>query len=147
MPRPPRQIYASECYHILNRANRKAQVFHEAPDYAAFLNLIAKAQLRIEIPIFAVCLMPNHLHLVLRPGSGGDVTRWMQWLFATHARHYHEKHGTTGHVWQGRYRQRPFGNEDWVKEKARDAGLEQSLVGVGRPRRSRSGTVCWQMGL
>jgi putative transposase len=28
----------------------------------------------------------------------------MQWLFTTHARHYHEKHGTTGHVWQGRYK-------------------------------------------
>ena len=54
MPRPPRLLFADQCYHILNRANRKAQVFHEAPDYAAFLNLIAKAQLRIEIPIFAV---------------------------------------------------------------------------------------------
>ena len=27
-----------------------------------------------------------------------------QWLFTTHARHYHAKYGTTGHVWQGRYK-------------------------------------------
>jgi putative transposase len=107
MPRPPRQIHAGECYHILNRANRKAEVFHEPADYAAFIALIERAQQRIKVPLFAYCLMPNHLHLVIRPNGGEDVIRWMQWLFTTHARHYHEKHGTTGHVWQGRYKHVP----------------------------------------
>ena len=225
MPRPPRLIIANECYHVLNRANRKAEVFHGSADYMAFIQLMEKAQLRLEVPIFAFCLMPNHVHLVVRPAADGDVTRWMQWLFTTHARHYHAKHGTTGHVWQGRYkhvpvqsdhhlltvmryvernamraklvsraqdwrwgslnwrdcnrtppmlansptplpsawtefvnqpqtaaeleairtsvnRQRPFGDAVWVREKARNAGLEQTLVGIGRPRRLRSGTDC-----
>jgi hypothetical protein len=39
-------------------------------------------------------------------------------------------------------RQRPFGDPEWVKEKARESGLNQSLVDVGRPRRPRSGTFC-----
>ena len=34
-------------------------------------------------------------------------------------------------------RQRPFGDPDWVNEKAREAGLDQSLISVGRPRRNR----------
>ena len=52
-------------------------------------------------------LMPNHIHLVVRREGDGDIARWMQWLFTTHACHYHEKYGTTGHVWQGRYKHFP----------------------------------------
>ena len=104
MPRPPRQIVAGQCYHIINRANRRAEVFHEAPDYSAFLKLMVKAQEQVELPLFAASLMPNHVHLVVRPNEDDDVARWMQWLFTTHARHYHAKYGTTGHVWQGRYK-------------------------------------------
>jgi putative transposase len=225
MPRPPRQIFSGHYYHVLNRANRRAEVFHEPADYSSFIKLIGKAQTRLPLAIFAACLMPNHVHLVVRPESGESLARWMQWLFTTHARHYHEKHGTSGHVWQGRYkhcpvqhdhhlltllryvernaqraklvdraedwrwgslnwrnsaaspvaleippialprwwmefvnqpmtaaeleairtsvnRQRPFGDPEWTKEKAREAGLNQSLVDVGRPRRARSGTFC-----
>jgi putative transposase len=104
MPRPPRQIFAGQCYHILNRANRKAEVFHEAADYSAFIQLMVKANEQVELPLFAANLMPNHVHLVVRPKEDTDVARWMQWLFTTHARHYHAKYGTTGHVWQGRYK-------------------------------------------
>jgi putative transposase len=107
MPRPPRHTFAGECYHVLNRANRKAEVFHEPADYSAFLQLMEKAQRRIEVPLIAFCLMPNHVHLVVRPNADGDIALWMQWLFTTHARHYHGKNRTTGHVWQGRYKHFP----------------------------------------
>jgi hypothetical protein len=39
-------------------------------------------------------------------------------------------------------RQRPFGDPEWVKKKARDAGLNQSLANVGRPRKRRCGPEC-----
>ena len=104
MPRPPRSIYANEYYHVLNRANRKAEVFHEPFDYHAFVALMGKAQERLPLQIVAACLMPNHVHLVVRPAQADDIGRWTQWLFATHARHYHEKYKTTGHVWQGRFK-------------------------------------------
>jgi putative transposase len=218
-------IFADQCYHVLNRANRRAEVFHEAADYSAFVALMARAQERIELPILAACLMPNHIHLVVRPSGDSDIARWTQWLFTTHVRHYHEKYKTTGRLWQGRYksfliqddhylltvlryvernalraklvmraedwrwgslnwravqsaplmlaaspyespaywpdlvnqpqtaaevqairtsvnRQRPFGDSDWVERRARETGLAQSLIDVGRPRKSRSGTIC-----
>ena len=30
--------------------------------------------------------------------------QWAHWLFTTHARRYHRKHGGSGRVWQGRYK-------------------------------------------
>lgn len=104
MPRPPRLIFADQVYHVINRANRRAEVFHEAADYAAFFALMAKAQARIDVPLLAACMMPNHVHLVLRPRRNIDVSRWMHWLFTTHVRHYHEKYGTAGRLWQGPFK-------------------------------------------
>ena len=63
------------------------------------------AQERLDLPILALCLMPNHVHLVVRPdGRQRHHHAGLHWLFTTHARHYHEKYGTTGRLWQGRYK-------------------------------------------
>jgi putative transposase len=43
-------------------------------------------------------------HLVVQPRGDTDLARWTHWLFTTHARRYHRKYGTTGRVWQGRYK-------------------------------------------
>ena len=104
MPRTARASEGNLCYHVLNRSNKKARIFHAAADYEQFLGLIHMAQQRVHVPILAACLMPNHFHLVVRPASGDDLSRWMQWAFTTHVRWYHAKHSTTGRVWQGRFK-------------------------------------------
>lgn len=104
MPRLPRTIIPNYCYHVLNRANRRAEVFHEPADYAAFLELMAKAQEHESLPILAACLMPNHFHLVVQPVQANSVSRWTHWLCTTHVNHYHRKYGTSGRLWQGPYK-------------------------------------------
>jgi putative transposase len=104
MPRPPRAIVANYCYHVLNRANRRAEVFHEPADYDAFISLMAKAQDHEELPLLAACLMPNHFHLVVQPGRAESISRWVHWLCTTHVRHYHAKYGSSGRIWQGPYK-------------------------------------------
>lgn len=104
MARPPRLIYAGHCYHILNRANQKARVFHQESDYQHFVQLMKRAQERVLLPLLAACLMPNHVHFVVMPVANRDVTKWMHWLFTTHSRHYNDQFGKVGHVWQGRFK-------------------------------------------
>jgi putative transposase len=104
MPRTRRFIHAGCCYHVINRGNKKARIFHHEDDYAQFLAAVHRAQERVEIPILAACLMPNHFHFVVRPRTDDDFGAWTRWLFTTHVRWYHAKYATSGHVWQGRYR-------------------------------------------
>jgi putative transposase len=104
MPRAPRTISANECYHVFNRGNQKARLFHDAADYNAFLGYIREAQQRLELPLLAICLMPNHVHFVARPRGNRDIAAWISWLFTTHVRRHHRKYGTTGRLWQGRYK-------------------------------------------
>jgi putative transposase len=104
MPRTARCIIADHCYHVLNRGNRRATLFHEPADYEQFLLLVRKAQERLELPVLAACMMPNHIHLVVRPNHAADLASWTRWLFTTHVRWHHAKYATTGHLWQGRYK-------------------------------------------
>jgi REP-associated tyrosine transposase len=104
MPRTSRAIAADHCYHVLNRGNNQMRLFHDRADYVAFLWLLAEAFDEFSIPVLAACVMPNHLHLVMRPQRDGDLARWAHWLFTTHARRYHKKYGTSGRVWQGRFK-------------------------------------------
>jgi putative transposase len=66
------------------------------------------AQERVRIEILAWCLMPNHVHLVLRPNADGDLARWMHWLLTTHVQRHRVRHKTTGRIWQGRYKAFPI---------------------------------------
>jgi REP-associated tyrosine transposase len=55
MPRTARASAANYCYHVLNRGNHRAQVFHKDDDYQAFVNLLPEASLGV----LAYCLIPK----------------------------------------------------------------------------------------
>ena len=104
MPRTVRASQADYCYHVLNRGNGRSVVFHEDEDYQEFVDLIGECSERLPMSVLGYCLMPNHFHLVLRPEADGDLSRWMQWLLTSQVRRHHGRHGTSGHVWEGRFR-------------------------------------------
>jgi putative transposase len=104
MPRTRRFIVANYCYHVLNRSNKKARIFHDAGDYEHLLAAIHRAQERIELPILAACVMPNHFHLVVRPRQDEDLSHWARQAFTTQVRWHHAKYESTGRLWQGRFK-------------------------------------------
>jgi putative transposase len=104
MPRTSRAIVGGHCYHFYNRGNNQMRLFHDRKDYIAFQWLLAEAMDELDVPLLAACVMPNHLHLVMRPRRDADLASWAHWLFTTHARRYHKRYGTSGRVWQGRFK-------------------------------------------
>jgi putative transposase len=97
---------------VINRGNGCATVFHTDGDFAAFERLIGEASERLPMRLLAYCLMPSHFHLVLWPRRDGDLSRWMQWLLTAHVRRYHRLRGTSGHVWQGRFKAFPIQRDE-----------------------------------
>lgn len=93
-------------YHVLNRANARAQIFDDANDYRLFEQLLTEGVEEYDVQLFAYCLMPNHWHLVLRPQEDGELSRFMGWLSNAHTRKWHVAKGTIGqgHLYQGRYK-------------------------------------------
>jgi putative transposase len=104
MPRPLRLALGGGCYHVINRGNGRAVVFHKEADFLAFERILSLACERIPMRLLGWCFMHNHFHLVLWPYKDGDLARWMQWVTTCHVRRYHRHYKGSGHVWQGRYK-------------------------------------------
>lgn len=104
MGRPPRPIADGLVYHALNRGNNRAGVFALADDYRQFLDALRQTKERYPFRLYAYCLMSNHFHLVLEPGPGQSISRIVQSLTVAHTWHYHKTQGSSGHVWQGRFK-------------------------------------------
>ena len=109
MGRPPRADEANGIYHMLNRGNRREPVFHKTEDFEAFERMMVEAMERLQIKLFAYCLLPNHWHLVVSPEVDGEMGRFGQWLGLTHTQrhlaHYHT--AGDGHLYQGRFKSFP----------------------------------------
>jgi len=56
------------------------------------------------IEILAFCLMPNHVHLLVRQIKEGGIVKFMRKLGAGYAGYYNKKYKRQGHLFQGRYR-------------------------------------------
>jgi putative transposase len=104
MPRIGRGLVAGLVYHVLNRGNGKQEVFHKEGDYTAFLEILQRGRELYPVKLLAYCLMPNHFHFLVQPEKAEELSRWMQWLMTSHVRRYHQHYGTSGHIWQGRYK-------------------------------------------
>lgn len=108
MPRTLRASRGGICYHVMTRGNARAAVFLDAADYAAFVALLRRAQSVRPVELFAWCLMPNHVHLVVRPAADGDLGVWMHWLLTTFVRHHQRRYASVGRIWQGRFKAFPI---------------------------------------
>ena len=76
---------ANTVFHVLNRANNRAQIFFTEGDYRNFLCLLADTARRIGMRILAYCVMPNHWHVIVWPTEDGQLCRFMYLLTKNHA--------------------------------------------------------------
>jgi putative transposase len=135
------------CYHVLNRGNGRAEVFHKDGDYAAFLDLMVEANERLPLRILGYVLMPNHFHLVLWPRDDGDLSRWMQWLLTSHVRRYHRHYHGSGHVWQGRFKAFPIEQDEHLLTVLRY--VQRNPLRARLVRRAETwawSSLCWRPG-
>ena len=111
MPRIARAKLNAQLFHVLNRGNDRAVIFHKDGDYRAFLRCFSHARARHLVRAFCFCLMPNHFHFVLQADSPRLLGAFMQRWMTSHVRRYHAHYGTSGHVWQGRFKSFPIAND------------------------------------
>jgi putative transposase len=108
MPRIPRGLRGGGVAHVLNRGNARATVFHSAGEYHDFIALLDEARQRHPVDLLAFCLMPNHFHLVARVEQSAELSAMMQWWLTSHVRRHHQRHASSGHIWQDRFKSFPI---------------------------------------
>ncbi len=106
MPTRQRADHEGPTYHVVNRAVFGQLLYQDFGEYLAYVRLMAWGLKHSPIELFAFCLMPNHLHLLLRTPGESDMSDFMHRLTMTHALRLRGWRGTRGRgaVYQSRFR-------------------------------------------
>ncbi len=103
MARLARVVVPGFPYHVTQRGNGRQQVFFSDADYAAYRDWLAEAADKARVGVWAWCLMPNHVHLILVPQDEDGLRRALARVHRRYAGFIHARRRRTGHFWQGRY--------------------------------------------
>ncbi|HLG44089.1 MAG TPA: transposase [Nitrospirales bacterium] len=90
-------------FHLINRGARKLSIFADDEDRSQFVRLLGRFALKYKVLVISWCLMPNHFHLEVL-AAGAAMCRMMHDLQSAYALAYNKRHGTTGCMFQGRFR-------------------------------------------
>jgi putative transposase len=103
MARFARIVAPGAPHHVTARGNRREPVFFEDGDQEIYRDLLAEQMRKARVEVWAYCLMPNHVHLILCPGTddglavaiGAAHRRWANFINA--------RGRWRGHLFDGRY--------------------------------------------
>lgn len=130
--RPP--LINGEIYHIVIRAVEGIELFRDKKDYSRMTSNLFEFNdeapigwqyryryLRNQnqshgkisrefrkretvVEILAFCLMPNHVHLLVRQIRDAGISKFMRKIGAGYSAYYNQKYKRAGHVFQGRHK-------------------------------------------
>ena len=89
-------------YHVTQRGNRRQPVFFCDGDYHTYLHLLKAQNLRWGLQVWAYCLMPNHVHLIVVPDSEQSLARGLGETHQRYTRYINFREGWRGYLWQGK---------------------------------------------
>ncbi len=112
MPRATRVSYPEAYHHVTNRCNHQERLLH-AEDFQDLCALLLEMRRRSGIRLFAYALLQNHYHLLLQESSSGTLSEAMHWFNGSAAARYNIRHKIRGHLWQGRFKNRPIQDEPY----------------------------------
>ena len=118
MPRVARARSESGFYHVVAKGNGGQDLFEDASDYRAFLELVAAAAEKCDVLVHAYCLMSNHVHLLLED-QGGRLSEFMKSLVTGYAMRFNAKASHIGHVFQQRFKSQPVEDEAHLLQAVR----------------------------
>lgn len=127
-------LITGEVYHVFNRGAHKRSIFYTDRERQRFqaLLLLANQQKPVHlanllnkykgpsfiklfkdeaprsseriVDVLAYCLMPNHVHIVMRQRVDDGITMFMRKLGTAYSMYFNAKHEHGGTLWQGRFK-------------------------------------------
>ncbi len=103
MPRIARVVAPGLPHHVTQRGNRRQRTFFGDGDYEAYIELMAEWCRACGVEVWAYCLMPNHVHLIVVPESEDGLRRGLGEAHRRYTRRVNFRKRWRGHLWQGRF--------------------------------------------
>ncbi len=103
MARIARVVVPGRPHLVTQRGNRRQETFFEDGDYRTYMELMAQWCGRCGVEVWAYCLMPNHVHLIVVPSDEEGLAGAIGEAHRRYTRHVNFRQGWRGHLWQGRF--------------------------------------------
>jgi len=103
MPRRPRFVLPGVPHHVTQRGNNRQPVFFSDEDRIRYLHLLREYSRRYESRILGWCLMTNHVHLIVIPGTPESLALTLRQTHSNYSIELNRDQGWVGHLWQNRF--------------------------------------------
>lgn len=103
MARLARIVVPGRAHHVTQRGNRREPIFFEEGDQAIYLDLLAEQTARAHVELWAYCLMPNHVHLILVPAHAEGLGLAVGEAHRRYTNFINARGRWTGHLFQSRF--------------------------------------------
>lgn len=108
MERTARLVVPGYPHHVTQRGNRRLPVFFDDADYRTYAALLAEWCAKAGTEVWAYCLMPNHVHLILVPCREDGLRAALGEAHRRYTRRINLREGWRGHLWQSRFASFPM---------------------------------------
>ena len=103
MARIARVVAPGYPHNITQRGNRRQATFFREEDYRLYRQLMAEWCSFHGIAVWAYCLMPNHVHLIVVPQTEDSLRLAIGEAHRRYTCHINFRENWRGHLWQGRF--------------------------------------------
>ena len=103
MARLARVVAPGLPHHITQRGNRRQTTFFSDEDYAEYRRLMARYCAKCGTQVWAYCLMPNHVHMIMVPADEDGLRCAIGEAHRRYTRMINQRQDCRGHLWQERF--------------------------------------------
>ncbi|APW39325.1 transposase [Rhodoferax koreense] len=104
MARLPRLNVPGLPHHVVQRGNNQQPVFAGVEDYVFFSSLMEENARAFRVAVHAYVWLPNQVQLLATPETEEGLPKLMQAVGRRYVRHFNDRQGRSGTLWEGRYR-------------------------------------------
>jgi putative transposase len=103
MARVARLVLPGIPHHVTQRGNRRQRTFFGPDDYRLYLQLLRRWAGDSKTAVWAWCLMPNHVHIIVVPEEEAGLRRLFGPVHRQYTWRINRREDWQGCLWQGRY--------------------------------------------
>lgn len=129
MTKMPRIISESKIYHITLLSNNHQIIFEEPEDYDKFWWILNDYKKKCGFFLYAYCLMPNHIHLLIKEGQI-PISQVIQRIEVRFVLWYNNKYDRDGHLFHNRFGSEPVEDETYFLKAVRYIHLNPVRAGI-----------------
>jgi len=149
MPRKARLLVPRCPHHIVQRGHNRKTVFVADEDYQFYLENLFEWKVKLDLKVYAWCLMTNHVHLVVEPGDDAStISALMKRLAGRQSAYVNKLERRTGSLWDGRFKASPIQRDEYMLSCIRYVEMNPVRANmVAGPRQYRWSSYRERMGL